>query len=135
MLDGVRRCERALDNGRGVESSAANRRDSEAAVCCARSSSESPVGATSGSSGSFSMVTSGGLLLDATIGSDEEDSLGLEGARRTPAFARAAKVLVVLEVGAALREARAVLAEMDEVGGLETRMDRIGDSKVACVGG
>lgn len=62
---------------------------------------------------------------------DGAESLGLDATRRAPALASAAIVLEVLEAVAALREARAVLADIDEVGGLDTRIDLRGDSNVA----
>ena len=96
-----------------------------------RRSSAAPLEDTSGSSGSFSRVSIGGRLLEPGAGREVDESLGLDTIRRAPALVRAAKELELLLAGAALREARAVLADTEEVGGLETRMDRRGDSNVA----
>lgn len=73
------------------------------------------------------------MLEEAAVASDTRVSFGFDEMRRAPAFARAAKVLELLEAGAALREAWAVFADTDEVGGPDTRIDLSGDSKVACV--
>lgn len=62
-------------------------------------------------------------------------SEGLVLARLAPAFANAAKEPDPFVGDAALNDAWAVFADIEDVGGLEMRIDLIGDSKVACKGG
>ena len=76
------------------------------------------------------------------LGIDELDeagavdiSEGLVVARLTPAFANAANDPDPFVGDTALNDAWAVFADIEDVGGLETRIDLIGDSKVACRGG
>lgn len=85
-----------------------------------------------GSSTSFSGLMMGCLLLIAAKDAEGEKSLcRILLPRPPPALVRAASEPELLEDTAALREASAVFAETEAVGGPDTKMDRNGGSNVA----
>ncbi len=129
-LDSVRIWEAPLDGGLGLTPSpGTNRRARVVEVLAVSLSKLCAVVLTVGSSTSFSGLRRGCLLLDAGGGAEGVVSVGLGFARRLPpAFVRAAREPELLEDTAALKEARAVLADTEAVGGPDTKIERWGGS-------
>jgi hypothetical protein len=91
-----------------------------------------PVELVVGSSTSFSELSRGCLVLDAAGEPETIVSVALKLIRRLPpAFVSAAREPELLEDTAALRDARAVFAETEAVGGPDTKIERNGGSNEA----
>ncbi len=128
--ESVRMCEAPLDSGPGlIASPGTNRRVRVAEVLAVSMSKLCVIVLTVGSSTSFSGLSKGCLLLEAAGEAEGFVSAAFIFARRLPpAFVRAAREPELLEDTAALREARAVFADTEAVGGPDTKIERNGGS-------
>ena len=126
-VEKVRKCEGRREVAAGVATSlTAKRRDRVVgSVELSWTVTEAPA---SGSSRSFSSVRSCGR---EDVGGEGSVSSGLGAALLALALARPANGPVLADVVAALIEACAVLLLTEAVGGLDKRIERRGDSKVA----